>query len=183
MKTNIKCQLNLFCIFFILLITSCGGSSEEVKTPVSSSGSSFLSEGAITYDAKAIDPKAPVVEITLNAQGLSMAEMSYDKAELKVAAGSTILLTLENKSTDESMPHNFVLVQKGEEKFVADAGLKAGLDANYVPSIEEVLVSTKMLKPGEKVIITFPAPPKGEYPYICTYPGHYTIMKGKLIVE
>ena len=41
-----------------------------------------------------------------------------------------------------------------------------------------------MLKQDEKEILRFNAPKKpGEYPYMCTFPGHWTIMKGILTVK
>ena len=46
-----------------------------------------------------------------------------------------------------------------------------------------VFAATKLLKPGESDTITFTAPPAGTYPFICTYPGHYPKMQGKLIAE
>jgi azurin len=30
--------------------------------------------------------------------------------------------------------------------------------------------------------VTFTAPAKGTYPYICTFPGHYQTMKGVMTV-
>jgi azurin len=32
-------------------------------------------------------------------------------------------------------------------------------------------------------MIEFIAPEKGTYDYICSFPGHFAMMKGKLIVE
>ena len=66
---------------------------------------------------------------------------------------------------------------------LATEGLKAGADNQYVPHIPDVLVNTKLLQPGEKTEITFPAPEKGNYAFICTYPGHYIRMRGSFIVQ
>jgi azurin len=40
-----------------------------------------------------------------------------------------------------------------------------------------------MLGGGETTTIAFTAPAAGTYDYICSFPGHYGMMKGKLIVE
>ena len=40
-----------------------------------------------------------------------------------------------------------------------------------------------MIGGGESDTITFTAPKKGSYTYICTFPGHYGLMKGVLIVS
>ena len=36
---------------------------------------------------------------------------------------------------------------------------------------------------GEETEITFTAPEPGEYPFLCTFPGHFGIMNGKFIVK
>jgi azurin len=40
-----------------------------------------------------------------------------------------------------------------------------------------------MIGGGESTVIEFVAPEAGTYTYICSFPGHYAMMKGKLIVE
>ena len=55
---------------------------------------------------------------------------------------------------------------------------------NYVPQIPEVLFSTRVLNPNERVRLTFKAPIRsGAYPFVCTFPGHWRIMNGILIVK
>ena len=46
-----------------------------------------------------------------------------------------------------------------------------------------MLDATKMVEPGQKETLKMTAPGKeGEYEYVCTMPGHWLIMWGKLIV-
>ncbi|MEO5569765.1 MAG: plastocyanin/azurin family copper-binding protein [Bacteroidia bacterium] len=174
-----------YLLSIVLAITvvfvSCRDEKKEKSTETS--GSSFLKEETPAYDPKAIDVNAPVVEITLKTLGNSMAEMSYDQTELKVTAGSTVKLTLINGSKDSSMQHNFVLIEKDAMQKVADESVKAGIANQFVPNLDEVLIATKMTMPGEKTTITFAAPAVGEYKFLCTYPGHYSKMNGKFIVE
>ena len=55
---------------------------------------------------------------------------------------------------------------------------------DYIPEgTEDVIVHTKMLGGGEETTIEFEAPAKGEYTFICSFPGHYALMNGKFIVE
>jgi azurin len=77
-----------------------------------------------------------------------------------------------------------VLVKTGTEAAVAAAGLKTGEGAGYVDVRDHDMVAhTPQAKPGETVDITFTAPDTpGAYPYICTTPGHYMMMKGVLTV-
>jgi len=182
MKTkNYLPGLILFLCFIILV--SCGEEKKETTNDTETSGSNFLKEEKPAYDPKAIDANAPVIEITLKTLGNTMAEMSYDQAELRIKAGSTVKLTLINGSKDSSMQHNFVLIEKDAMQRVADESVKAGIANQFVPNLDEVLIATKMTMPGEKTTITFAAPPVGEYKFMCTYPGHYSKMNGKFLVE
>jgi azurin len=41
-----------------------------------------------------------------------------------------------------------------------------------------------MLNQGDREVLRFTAPTtKGKYPYICTFPGHWLVMKGEMVVE
>ena len=60
----------------------------------------------------------------------------------------------------------------------------AARDNDYIPEeTTEVIAHTKMIGGGETTVIEFIAPEAGTYNYICSFPGHYAMMKGKLIVE
>jgi len=55
---------------------------------------------------------------------------------------------------------------------------------SYLPQDQSaIIVHTAMLGGGESDTIEFTAPPAGTYPFICTFPGHYAIMRGKLVSE
>ena len=59
-----------------------------------------------------------------------------------------------------------------------------GFSKHYVPEVPEVLVYTDMVDPGREFTIYCNAPAEpGNYPYICTFPGHWMVMKGVLVVE
>jgi azurin len=179
---------DIYSIALIFALAACNSNqtSEEQKAATadsSAASASTLMEEAAPYDAAAIDSNAPVVMLTIKTKGNTMAEMSYDQAELRVKEGSTVMLTLVNEAKDSSMLHNFVLIQSGTAAKVAAEGLKIGNDHYFTPQIPEVLTSTAMVGPGKSDAITFPAPARGEYEFICTYPGHYTKMRGKFIVE
>jgi len=53
-----------------------------------------------------------------------------------------------------------------------------------VPDSPKVLHATPQLDPQGKAELTFVAPKEpGRYPYLCTFPGHWRIMRGVMIVE
>ena len=179
---NMKTKLVISALAFVLISYSCGNKKNPTESESNQSLSEMLKENP-AYDASKINPSAEVVNIKLKAQGNSMADMHYDLKEIHVPAGSTVKLEFINEGTDVSMQHNFVLIETGSADSVAKAGLVAGADMNYVPKMPEVLVSANVLLPGTKTEIIFPAPGKGEYDFICTYPGHYLKMNGKLFVD
>ena len=68
-------------------------------------------------------------------------------------------------------------------KFASEA-IKAK-DTDYIPAARkgDIVAHTKVIGGGESVTITFDAPAAGTYDFLCSFPGHYAIMKGKFIVE
>ena len=111
--------------------------------------------------------------------------MKYDREKIVVQAGERISLTLENIDV---MPHNWILtgwfnyglIGQLADAMVADP---TAAERHYVPDDPSVLEYTRMLNPGESQTIHFNAPTaSGKYPYVCTYPGHWQVMKGTLIV-
>jgi azurin len=54
----------------------------------------------------------------------------------------------------------------------------------YVPKSKKVLHATRMVAPLSATALRFTAPKTpGDYPYICTFPGHWIIMKGVMVVR
>ena len=171
---------------FATIWFACSNPESKKETPADStatSSESNLMKEEPTYDATKLDPNAKVVDIKLNAEGNTMTEMKYDNTEIKVPVGSTIHIKFTNKGTDGAMVHNFVLITEGTADAVAAEGLKAGPSMGYVPKSADVLYGSKLLQPKEETEFSIPAPAKGIYDFICTYPGHYKMMHGKLIVE
>ncbi len=121
-----------------------------------------------------------VTTIVLNSND----QMKFDKEEIKVKAGQKVKLTLNHtgKLPKEAMGHNFVLLTAGTDiAAFATAAMKAKKN-EYIPS-DGVIAHTKLIGGGESTTIEFTVPKKGTYDFICSFPGHYGMMKGKFIVE
>jgi len=121
-------------------------------------------------------------EITVEAND----RMQFDTKEITVKAGEEITLTLKHvgKLPKQAMGHNWVLLKEGV--VVKDFAMSAmqAKDNGYLPEdSDDILAATKLLGGGESDTITFEAPKKGTYTFICTFPGHYGIMQGTLVVE
>jgi azurin len=114
--------------------------------------------------------------------------MQFDKKELKAEGCTSVEVTLKHtgKLPAASMGHNWVLVKTADANAVANDGLGAGLAANYVKADDKrVIAHTKVVGGGQSDTVKIPgaALKKGEdYTFICTFPGHSALMKGKFIV-
>ncbi|MEB2779019.1 plastocyanin/azurin family copper-binding protein [Algoriphagus sp. C2-6-M1] len=112
--------------------------------------------------------------------------MKFDLDSFKVKAGDKIILEIDNL---DGMQHNLLIAKPGtldEVGAAADAMLRdpKASEKFYVPEIPEVLFSTKMIGPQELYTLTFTAPTEpGNYPFVCTFPGHWRMMNGIMEVE
>ena len=128
------------------------------------------------------EAKQDTLKITLNGND----KMQYDLSEIEVYEGQTVILTLHHTGTMPiaSMGHNFVLLKKGTDldKFGAEA-VKAR-ENGYIPTDKtDIIANTKLIGGGESDSITFVSPQKGTYDFLCSFPGHYSVMKGKFNVK
>lgn len=116
-------------------------------------------------------------------------QMKYDKNEFKVKSGETVALTLKNvgKLPKVAMGHNLVILQTAVPVPAFAMSCMQAKENDYIPTTEEgkaqMIAHTKLLGPGEEDTITFTAPAVGTYNYVCTFPGHFGVMKGVMVVE
>jgi putative heme-binding domain-containing protein len=112
--------------------------------------------------------------------------LSFETRQFTVRAGENIKLVFSNPDV---VPHNWVLVKPGRLNGVGDLANKLVADPeavarHYVPQSDDVLYYTDIVPPRESFTIYFRAPPqKGRYPYLCSFPGHWMVMNGQMIVE
>jgi azurin len=116
--------------------------------------------------------------------------MQFDVKNFNVKAGEKVKLTLKNvgQVPKIAMGHNLVLLKKGITAIAfGQKALGAGANAtNALPdSLKgEVIAATKLLGPGESETIEFTAPKEaGSYEYVCTFPGHFALMRGTMSVK
>jgi azurin len=111
--------------------------------------------------------------------------IQFNKKLLTVKAGQKVTITLENPDV---MQHNMVIIKPGTLQKVGAAADALARDPNgaqkqYVPRMPEVLWFIKLLNPDEEGSMQFTAPSQpGDYPFVCTFPGHWRIMNGILRV-
>ena len=112
----------------------------------------------------------------------------YDVKEFTVKPGQKVKITLVNPE-GSVQPHNLIIVKPEKMMVVGMAATTSAGDPKFltemeaVPESEDVLFHTKLLQPGEEDVLEFTAPEEpGDYPYLCTYPGHFAIMNGVMKV-
>lgn len=117
-------------------------------------------------------------------------QLQFDKKELTIGADCTevkLTLTHTGKLPVAQMGHNWVVAGSADWQAAAQEGMTQGLDKNYlVPDDKRVLVQTPMIGGGESTSVTFDVSTLkkgGDYTFFCSFPGHWAVMKGKLVVE
>lgn len=108
-------------------------------------------------------------------------KLRYDIEEFYVPPASEVKLIFTN---NDEMQHNLLICEPSNNITMRVAQKAWALGANamakqYVPDMQEVLHHTRVVNPAEQDILTFTAPNTiGDYPYVCTLPGHAFTMKG-----
>lgn len=152
-----------------VVLTSCGG---EQPQPA---------QEAAPAEKPAKEVPA-VAELVIEAND----QMLFNTKRLDVHAGQKVRLTLKNVGVQpkETMGHNWTLLKKDVnlEEFAMAA--MTAKDNEYLPAdrLGDVIVSTRLLGPGESETIEFDAPEVGVYKFLCTFPGHFGGMQGSFVV-
>jgi azurin len=163
MKTNLRMIVLAALLGALLVLTACGNNN---------AGGGGASSGGASGGPATLD---------IGSDGENLA---FDKTTLTASAGQQVTVNFKNNSAVQQ--HNWVLVNGGEAEAqaIADAGLTAGLESQYLSADKaNVLANTEVLDGGESGTASFTAPAAGSYLYICTVPGHYPLMQGTLTVN
>lgn len=166
MKMNLRKLAFGMILGLALLLSACGGGGGGGTQGSTGSGGTTA---------------AGPVKLQIGSDGENLA---FDKTTLTVQSGQEV--TLEFKNNSVAQQHNWVLI-KGDDAVatqIAKDGLVAGLEADYLPTDQSnIIAHTGVLEGGQTGSVTFTAPAPGTYIYLCTVPGHYPLMQGKLIVQ
>ena len=116
-------------------------------------------------------------------------QIQFVQSELRVSSScSEVTVTLKHIGALAAniMGHNWVLSETADWQTLAQAGQAAG-PPDYVPADDaRVLAATTIIGGGEETSVTFDMSgleAGGDYTYFCSFPGHFVLMNGKLIVE
>lgn len=160
--------------------------SGSAETPAANEAPAAAGESAgSTASASDSAATADALEIVIEAND----QMQFSIENFVVAPGQTVRLTLDNVGTMPkfSMGHNVViLVKDADAAAFVDAATTAAAN-EYIPegSEDQIVAHTALLGGGEEDTITFTAPEAaGDYPFVCSFPGHFQIgMAGTMTVQ
>ena len=156
-----------------MLLTSTGTNKDRLKRLMESWG--------VLENKEINDPSVQTIKMK------SVREMlQFDIKTFTVKAGKTVEIVFENP---DAMQHNIIIgkpkslekIGKAADKMITDPD---GAAKNYVPNSPDILFASALVNPDQTIKLRFTAPAKaGNYPYLCTFPGHWRIMNGVMKVE
>lgn len=156
-----------------------------VATPPAAAPAPAAPAKSATPAATAASPAAKtegrVIEITGNDQ----MQFSIKTMEAKVGEEIKVVMTNVGTLPKEAMGHNWVLLQLGTDVNAFATASMTAKGTDYIPPAmkDKVVAFIPVLGPKQKGEVTFKVPAAGEYTYICSFPGHYMIMKGTLTAK
>jgi len=159
---------------FLLANSPVTGAMKPPIAPAGSGSPSAVASGAASLGALAITV------------GVVSGQMKFTQTTISARRGQRVELTLNN--TDD-MPHNIVIFRRGsmteyEKELFGSLNEPNAQLRGFVPDSPNVLVASRLLNAGESTVVTFDAPTEpGEYPFVCSFPGHWATMRGVLRIE
>ena len=113
--------------------------------------------------------------------------MHFDKEMFKIKTGKKIRLIFKNTGapSNATMAHNVVILKKGTDIADFADAVHNAKDEQYVPSsVEPLMIAhTKLVNGGDSDEVDFTISQPGVYDYICSFPGHWGTMQGKIVAE
>ena len=111
----------------------------------------------------------------------------FTRDRFEVKAGQPVKLIFTNPDATQ---HNLLILKRNTS--IETIGIAAnemakspeGVKKHFIPDDKRILHATRLLKPHSSETLRFLAPEKpGIYPFLCTFPGHWVLMKGEMIVK
>lgn len=111
--------------------------------------------------------------------------MKWEPKDFSVPAGTVLEIRMRN---DDSMQHNLLVLSPGSLSEIGVAADRIGESVEgkareFVPDSPKVLHVMGLIAPGKTGSLWLITPAKpATYPLVCTYPGHWRMMNGKMKV-
>lgn len=160
----------------MLFLAACGGgSSSSTSTQTTTESSTPAAE----------TPEVSEADVTDHIVIEGGDDMQFDKTLFAVKVGQKVKLTFKNVGSlpKESMGHNVVVLKPGTDVAAFGGAAIRAAATEYIPEAEsgKIVAHTKLLGPDESDEIEITFPDKGTYEFICSFPGHFGAMRGKIV--
>ena len=125
----------------------------------------------------------PVLTVALS---VVAGENRYSQTTIEARAGQRVQIAFAN--TDD-MLHNITIIKPNSYDAVVKDILAmlpdpTAQNRGYVPDSPNVLFSLALVPAKQSAVLEFTAPTEpGDYPFICTFPGHWVTMRGILKIQ
>jgi azurin len=173
-----KMVINAFVLVATMLLISCGQSADNKNNS---------KESSTAESAETSVPGIEKLAFTDSVQLQANDNMRFDKELFRVRAGKKISLIFKNTGAKSaaSMAHNVVILQSGVDMAdFADIARNAKTE-QYVPSsLDSLMIAhTRLVSGGDSDQVEFICPKPGIYDFICSFPGHWGTMQGKIVAQ
>ena len=113
--------------------------------------------------------------------------MRFDKELFKVHTGKKLTLIFKNTAAPSAtaMAHNVVILKPGIDiADFADVARNAQKE-EYIPSsvASLIIAHTRLVNGGDSDQVEFTISQPAVYDFICSFPGHWGTMQGKIVAE
>lgn len=115
-------------------------------------------------------------------------QMQFNVKEIVIPGDcSEFEITLKHtgKLPKNTMGHGIVVTKTSDMAALSSAGMAAGIDNNHVPPGDDRAIAVvPLIGGGESASVTFSTSKLekgGDYSFYCPFPGHFAIMKGKVV--
>lgn len=113
--------------------------------------------------------------------------MRFDTRSITVPADCkdfTVKFEHKGHLPKTGMGHNWVLTQSADMNAVVKAGSGAGIENNFLPQGDDRIIAyTPIIGGGESTSVTFSTSKLSadeNYTFFCSFPGHWSMMRGSL---
>ena len=183
----------------LLLLGACGDSEKKAPPPQQKTAQAEKKAEPKKEVKKEVkkeekkEEKSSEAKVTVNAAGEAELTieatdaMQYTTKKFTVTAGQKVKLTLKHigKMPKDVMGHNVVILKAGVDVAAFAGAAQVAAKDGYIPKdkADQILAHTSLIGGGESATVEFVAPEPGTYTYICSYSGHWYMMKGEMVVK
>ncbi len=132
-------------------------------------------------------PGAEKLEFTDTIQLQANENMRFNKEMFKIKTGKKIRLIFKNTGapSNTAMAHNVVILREGTDIADFADAVHNAKNEQYTPaSVASLMIAhTKLVGGGQSDQVDFTISQPGVYDYICSFPGHWGTMQGKIVAQ